>query len=429
MKPIGYWLNRTDKALTAHMNGMPADFGLTRTAWQVLNVVDDTPEAGDADVHAALAANADAPARTAAVATVLADGWTTRPAPAPGRLALSSGVVNYPRISLGRPRLTRCRTRGTATMSQHEMTFRAIDVGDGGDGRWAAHAQALWPLAEEWMSEEGRSPEGADRARKLFEAHMPELVPVLDRLARRLDRPGGGTFLTLAAVRPFFSGCTQIGGSGTLLRNYDFSPDACEGTVVSSRFLRPVIGMQEALWGLLDGMNDAGLAVSLTFGGRFVHGPGFSIVIVLRYLLETCDTVDEAIGRLRSIPIAIPQNVTLVDSRRAVTVFVGPDIPLTVASDACAANHQHLPVPDEQERFSRTRERLSAVRAAGTDVVAMLRPPLYQSAYEEGLGTVYTAHYRPREGRVSYVWPGESWEQSFDDFAVGSRTVTAGRAG
>ncbi|MFD8722931.1 C45 family autoproteolytic acyltransferase/hydrolase [Streptomyces sp. NPDC059629] len=313
-------------------------------------------------------------------------------------------------------------------MSQQQKTFHAIEVGDGSDGRWTTHTRALWPLAEGWMTEESRTLEGADRARKLFAAHMPELVPVLDRLAGQLDRPEGETFLTLAALRPFFSGCTQIGGSGTLLRNYDFSPDECEGTIVFSHFLRPVIGMQDAAWGLLDGMNDAGLAVSLTFGGRFVHGPGFAILIVLRYLLETCSTVNEAVGKLKSIPIAIPQNVTLVDSEQAVTVFVGPDISLTETPDACAANHQHLPVPDEQEQFSRTQERLSAIRAAGTDVAAMLKPPLYQSAYDEGLGTVYTAHYQPSEGRVSYYWPGESWEQSFDDFAPGSRTVTIGRA-
>ncbi|SDO32349.1 C45 family autoproteolytic acyltransferase/hydolase [Actinacidiphila guanduensis] len=314
-------------------------------------------------------------------------------------------------------------------MGQQQKTFRAIEIGDGSDGQWAAHTQALWPLVEGWMTEEGRTSQGADRARRLFETHMPELVPVLERLTGQLDRPDGETFLTLAALRPFFSGCTQIGAGGTLLRNYDFSPDGCEGTIVSSHFLRPVIGMQDAAWGLLDGMNDAGLAVSLTFGGRFVHGPGFAVLIVLRYLLETCTTVGEAVGKLKSLPIAIPQNVTLVDPERSLTVFVGPDIPLTEAPDACAANHQHLPVPDEQEQSSRTQERLSAIRAAGTDVAAMLEPPLYQTAYDEWLGTLYTAHYRPSEGRVTYYWPGDSWEQSFGDFAPGSRTVAIGRAG
>jgi predicted choloylglycine hydrolase len=312
-------------------------------------------------------------------------------------------------------------------MSHHVKTFHAVEIGDGSDGTWAGHVRPALAAAEDWLTEEGRTPEGAARAQRLFETHMPELVPALDRLAGQLDWPPARTFLTLAAVRPFFSGCTQIGAEGTLLRNYDFAPDACEGTIVSSDFLRPVVGMQEAGWGLLDGMNDAGLAVSLTFGGRFVHGPGFALPIVLRYLLETCRTVGEAVERLRVIPVAIPQNVTLVDRDRTATVHVGPDIPLTGTPDSCAANHQHLPVPDEQERFSRTQERLAAVRAAGVDVAAMLRPPLYQYAYEEWLGTVYTAHYRPAEGRVTYHWPGEEdWELSLAGFTPGSRTVALG---
>ncbi|MFJ9415665.1 MarR family winged helix-turn-helix transcriptional regulator [Streptomyces sp. NPDC101227] len=87
MKPIGYWLNRTDQALTRAMNGMLAEFGLTRIAWQVLNVLRDTPEATASDVRSALAANADVRTLTAAVDALLADGWATRPAP--DRLALT----------------------------------------------------------------------------------------------------------------------------------------------------------------------------------------------------------------------------------------------------------------------------------------------------------------------------------------------------
>ena len=50
-----------------------------------------------------------------------------------------------------------------------------------------------------------------------------------------------------------------------------------------------MLGMSDCLWGLLDGVNDAGLAVSLTFGGRRDVGDGFAIPLVVRYLLETCD--------------------------------------------------------------------------------------------------------------------------------------------
>jgi predicted choloylglycine hydrolase len=285
----------------------------------------------------------------------------------------------------------------------------------------------LWPDAPRALTEAGRTVAGAARARQRFAAHMPELVPALDLLAGQLDLPHAEAFLTQAELRPFWSGCSQVGGNGTLLRNYDFDPGGVEGVFSRSHLLRPVIGTQDCGWGLLDGMNDAGLAVSLTFGGRFTAGPGFAILIVLRYLLETCETVDQALTRLAPIPIMIPQNVTLVDPGRAVTVYLGPDIPMTVAPDACAANHQHFPLPDGQEQLTRTQQRLTTVRAAGDDVAAMLKPPLYQVRYDEGMGTVYTARYRPAEGRVTYHWPGgETWEQSFSHFAPASRTVTLG---
>ncbi|MCA6091494.1 MarR family winged helix-turn-helix transcriptional regulator [Streptomyces sp. SCA3-4] len=100
MKPIGYWLNRTDKALTRYMDAMLGEFGLTRLAWQVLNVVQDAGEATDAGVLSALAANADRSVLAVAIETVLADGWATRPAP--GRLALTPG---------GRRRLTEVAER------------------------------------------------------------------------------------------------------------------------------------------------------------------------------------------------------------------------------------------------------------------------------------------------------------------------------
>jgi hypothetical protein len=104
-------------------------------------------------------------------------------------------------------------------VGQAQKTFRAIDVGDGSDGRWAAHLRTLFPQAEGWLTDDGRTAEGALRARRLFEEYMPELVPLLDRLAEQVDRPVAETFLTMAALKPFFSGCTQIGSNGRLLRD------------------------------------------------------------------------------------------------------------------------------------------------------------------------------------------------------------------
>lgn len=328
-----------------------------------------------------------------------------------------------------------------------DLAFEAVDYGKPGSTVWAERAHSLWPsTVQSWADESIRSPEVQSEALRQFAEYLPELVPVLDGLTEVMDEPGAAAFLTQATFKPFFVSCSQTGAAGALVRNYDFDPALCERTIARTDYLRPVIGVNEALWGMLDGMNDAGLAVSLTFGGRFVHGPGMCIAIVIRYLLETCDTVDEAWQRLQTIPISTAQNLTLVDRDQTLSVHVGPDIAPTRAADACVTNHQVEPVTEEYEKDSRTLERLAAVRvataAAASDNVgagpagdlpveqliqAMLRPPLYNFDLTSGLGTLYTAAYRPAEGRVSYIWPkGQRWEQSFAAFTPGTKTVAVG---
>ena len=78
-----------------------------------------------------------------------------------------------------------------AVVGALRKTFQAMDIGDGSDGRLAGALRDQWPRAD-------------------------------------------------AALHPFFAGCTQIGGAGTLLRNYDFdlarrplrsAPTSLSGTI------------------------------------------------------------------------------------------------------------------------------------------------------------------------------------------------------
>jgi predicted choloylglycine hydrolase len=129
-----------------------------------------------------------------------------------------------------------------------------------------------------------------------------------------------------------FGGCSQavwLGDGGpALVRNYDFSLD-----VVSDRFEatswagHEVIAKAQRPWGgCLDGMNEEGLVTSCTFGGSSAMGRGFSIILMLRYVLETCRQVHEAIAALSRIPIAQSHNVTLLDRAGAyATLFLGSD--------------------------------------------------------------------------------------------------------
>ncbi|MFJ4094654.1 MarR family transcriptional regulator [Kitasatospora sp. NPDC089913] len=109
MEPIGYWLNRTDLALTTTMNTVLAESGLTRLTWQVLNVVETHPRTTDTTVLTTLTANASPAELTDAITTVLADGWAVRPATE--HLALTED---------GRARLAR--------VGKHVAAFRAASV-------------------------------------------------------------------------------------------------------------------------------------------------------------------------------------------------------------------------------------------------------------------------------------------------------------
>ena len=208
--------------------------------------------------------------------------------------------------------------------------------------------------------------------------------------------------------RPARRRCWQ-GDEPLLVRNYDYSPRAVRRRAAANALARAaVLGMSDCLSGLLDGINDAGLAVSLTFGGRRVVGDGFGVPIILRYVLETCETVARRPAVLPRVPCHMAYNVTLLDAAGDwATVYLGPDRKrLRVARDrrdqppgACRVGH-----PCGGDRVGRAR----ALAAERTGARATLARGLrrrhscgrrsIRSPSSAGFGTLYTAVYSPSPG-------------------------------
>jgi predicted choloylglycine hydrolase len=267
--------------------------------------------------------------------------------------------------------------------------------------------------------------------------HMPELVPAWTQL---VELAGGGDLaarmLALYDTPPLVAGCSQAvlaGDSPVLVRNYDFDPALIEGVIgLSALRGHGVIGMSDCLWGLLDGMNDAGLVISLTFGGRRDVGDGFAIPLVVRYLLETCATTAQAVRALERLPVQGAYNLTLLDrGGAAATAYVAADRRLRVERTLAATNHQRAVEWPEHARATRTLERERAILALLGEpgvreddlVAAFLEPPLRATDYGGGFGTLYTAVHRPAHGAVEYRWPGAAWRQSFGAFEEGTRAI------
>jgi predicted choloylglycine hydrolase len=221
-----------------------------------------------------------------------------------------------------------------------------------------------------------------------------------------------------------------LGDSGpALVRNYDYPLNVVSEHFESTRwFGREVICKAQRPWGgCLDGMNADGLVVSLTSGGGPAQGAGFAIILVLRYVLETCEKVREAVAALCRIPVALSQNVTVLDkSGEYATVYLNPDRAPEVSQVRVCANHQDSPTSaaisagvarsvERQQVATRTLERSGAKLAELVE--AFLTEPIYSR--RAASPTVYGAVYRPAALNVDYVWPGNVITQRIGSFRTG----------
>ena len=317
------------------------------------------------------------------------------------------------------------------------LRFRAID--EPGPGlRLGSEFARLWPTYRaRFLRNGGSTRPDYQTCRAMLGRHMPELVPVYDRLLAGLgaDEDQAG-FLSLWCPPTFIHGCTQVVWLWRpygLVRNYDYPPDLCEALLLRSAWLgSPVLAMADCLWGALDGMNAAGLVVSLAFGGRRAEGPGFGITLVLRYILETCRTAAEGLTVLRRVPVHLAYNIALLDRDGGwCSVAIAPDRPPEVRREPYSANRQGQHAWPDDLRLADTVRR-EAVLGACLDnpaqtmdslVRRFLDRPLHRPVSEGGWGTLYTAAYRPTEGTMELCWPHQRWRQSLAAFTEGERVA------
>ncbi|MBP2444199.1 C45 family autoproteolytic acyltransferase/hydolase [Rhizobium leguminosarum] len=294
-----------------------------------------------------------------------------------------------------------------------------------------------WPNYRRWFVHNGlRFRPTYLASRRALRMHMPELLPTYDAV---VETAGGGDLearLLSMWCPPFYmGGCSQAiltGAEPALIRSYEYGPRHLEGLWLASRFNgRRVLAMADRLWGVLDGMNEDGLVVSLSFGGREAEGQGFGIPVVLRYVLEIANTTAEAVEMLRRIPVHMSFSIAVIDRKgKHATVHVNPDRQAEVVERRVSTNHQHgvewaLHAKNTKsvEREAAVEKLLAASPSIESVISGFLRPPVYQTHYGRDCGTLYTAVYRPLDASVELVWPGSVWRQSCANFQEEVRII------
>ena len=227
--------------------------------------------------------------------------------------------------------------------------FHTIDEPSPGPKLGAVYAARADAYAAWYLQDGDQFRPTREEAVAALHAHMPELVPAYDAMVDEVggNDPLAARMFTMWKVPGAAIACSQgvlrEGEAGPrLVRNYDYPAELMDAVILRTRFSdRTVIGMTDAVWGLCDGMNDGGLAVSLTFGGRASMGEGFGVPLVIRYLLETCSTTEEARVVLARMPIAHTTNLTIADATGDVlTAYLNPDRPPSFRRLPIAVTHQ-----------------------------------------------------------------------------------------
>ncbi len=286
--------------------------------------------------------------------------------------------------------------------------------------KWLSFYKETIASYKKWFLNEGEfNRPSYQTCHNAIKEHMPELesmwlamieITEADDLEARL--------LSFYCPSPYMSGCSQAVWSKynpILVRNYDYDLALCEMRIMKTRwFDTEVIASIDSLWGVLDGMNEHGLCVSLSFGGTRDKGVGFGIPVILRYILEFCQTTEQAVDVLQRVPTHMTYNVTILDAAYNVsTVEISPNNITRVSHIPIAVNHQGEYELTDYAIFSKSHERKKFLIDKLYDPTINIESfidsfeytPLFANNYEEGFGTIYTAIYNPTLKATEFRWP------------------------
>lgn len=312
-----------------------------------------------------------------------------------------------------------------------QLNFKTVSEPTIAGVKWKGLFDAYWAGYKAWfLSKETSNTPDLQTSQEALKKYMPKMWQTYEHLCSLTNAdPIMARFLTGFQPPAYISACAQAvikTDEIQLVRNYDYHPDLLEGTILLSKWNgHKVMGTSDCLIGIVDGMNESGLCVSLTFGGRKEVGYGFGIPFILRYVLEFCTTTSEAVKVLKGIPSHMSYNVTVVDKKGAIkTVMLAPDKKPLVTNTVFATNHQGEIDWPENAQFNQTVKRynfiknyLKSDKVSSSELAkAFLHPPLYNTKFTEGFGTLYTSVYQPEKLKMQVLWPNMAIERSFDDF-------------
>ena len=163
----------------------------------------------------------------------------------------------------------------------------------------------------------------------LYERHFPQVLSEIRGIAAGqkvpFDRMAAFLLSMYAFTPDAHCSCFAFSQNGSTIlgRNSDFFTwiePVCDSAYYALDGAYPFIGNTTAWSELEDGLNACGLAAGLTYVYSDRRRPGLNAGMLVRCLLETCGSTDQAIAALERLPIASAQTITLADASGRIAV-------------------------------------------------------------------------------------------------------------
>lgn len=255
-------------------------------------------------------------------------------------------------------------------MDEFRLRGTSGDLGTQFASQVADRGRSLADVAPETLDPSPAVREYVHECESHVAEHAPGVLAELDAIADEagVEREGVRAVALAADADP---GCSLVGvpgaatenGNALFARNHDFYPsfrqysklyrtDPAEG--------RASVGCAHGFAGRLDGVNDAGLAVGFAGVPTEQYEPGVMWPLAVRTVLDTYESVAEAVDYLESVPHARNVNVLIADASGDVAVVeASPDAvavrrPTDADSLIAATNQFHSATMRAHQSLDRT---------------------------------------------------------------------------
>lgn len=251
-----------------------------------------------------------------------------------------------------------------------------------------------------------------------------ELIGIRDALGWSMER----VMMEFGGYRLDYvkSGCSILTGDDYMVRNYDYQPKTYEGRYV---LFQPtdqgyaIIGPSQRITGRMDGMNEKGLALGYNFMHRKKPGIGFICCMIGRLILESCADVEEAVSMLKEIPHRHSFSYIVLDrSGKTYVIETTPRGVKVRESNTCTNHFEHMKEENrnylvDSYRRLETMEAARQHKPSAYEAFRLLNDSdrgVFSDEYQNWAGTIHTAAYFPKEGKVWFALGGDKEPIVFD---------------